>query len=534
MNKNSSPNDKTSGNKQVTLTTGSESYVKYFYWGIFAVCAFLSIKYCLVGINNYILDIHGFRQTQTALTAFYVIQDGFKLAYETPVLGTPWTIPFEFPLYQWIVAIMKMNSSMSLDLSGRVVSLLFFYLCLIPTYKISRKYITDKYAPLLILSFILIHPIYIFWSRTFMIESTALFFSLCYLWQALDYLENKKKIHFVLATLLGVTAALVKITTLVPFVMFLGIIILMQWIKEKGYTFNIKNNIKYVFYAVFFFLLPVITIKYWVDFSDALKQLNQYAYDCTSATKLADWNYGTMDQKLSLETWKGILVNSSLYNAKFYLFIIALIILTYYLKLKYWKHTLACLALYFSAPLIFTNLHFIHNYYTYSNSVFLCVAFGFIALSLIEQQSKQVLTFVGIGFSIVVSVYIFKSYLKDYYTPQKTNTDYIVKLSEQVKNLTKKDEVILVYGNDWGSEYAYYTERKTIALKNIFKSVNDSTFQYILKKNKDCKIRTLVFVSYFNLYDGPFLNEMVNYLGYKPVLEQQPFYIFQKPETETK
>jgi hypothetical protein len=46
--------------------------------------------------NQAPLDWYAFRQTQTALTAYWFMQEGFKLAYETPVGGRPWSIPFEF------------------------------------------------------------------------------------------------------------------------------------------------------------------------------------------------------------------------------------------------------------------------------------------------------------------------------------------------------------------------------------------------------------------------------------------------------
>ena len=40
-----------------------------------------------------ILEWFGFRQAQTALTAYWFIREGFALAYQTPVLGYPWAIP---------------------------------------------------------------------------------------------------------------------------------------------------------------------------------------------------------------------------------------------------------------------------------------------------------------------------------------------------------------------------------------------------------------------------------------------------------
>jgi hypothetical protein len=33
-----------------------------------------------------------------------MLEHGAWLKYEDPVMGPPWSLPFEFPLYQWIVA----------------------------------------------------------------------------------------------------------------------------------------------------------------------------------------------------------------------------------------------------------------------------------------------------------------------------------------------------------------------------------------------------------------------------------------------
>ena len=76
---------------------------------IFLIIFIISYIYSLwslsIGWTNPILDQHGFRQTQTAISTYYLLQGSPWLAYETTVLGFPWSIPMEFPLYQWLVAL---------------------------------------------------------------------------------------------------------------------------------------------------------------------------------------------------------------------------------------------------------------------------------------------------------------------------------------------------------------------------------------------------------------------------------------------
>src|SRR6185312_13793564 len=67
-----------------------------------------------------ILDRHEFRQLQTAVSTYWMKQDGFRLDYETPLFGPPaWSIPMEFPVYEWCVAKLSRATGLPLDQSGR-------------------------------------------------------------------------------------------------------------------------------------------------------------------------------------------------------------------------------------------------------------------------------------------------------------------------------------------------------------------------------------------------------------------------------
>ncbi|MGH7490376.1 MAG: glycosyl transferase, partial [bacterium] len=68
-------------------------------WVLLAAVAVHAIYYLCLGLTSPVLDLHNFRQAQTAISAYWSWREGFKLAYETPVLGYPWAIPFEFPIY---------------------------------------------------------------------------------------------------------------------------------------------------------------------------------------------------------------------------------------------------------------------------------------------------------------------------------------------------------------------------------------------------------------------------------------------------
>src|SRR5262245_2823689 len=67
---------------------------------VVAVSAYVAIAFA----TQPLLEMHGFRQTQTALTSYWMLRQGPALDYQTPVAGAPWAIPEEFPLYQLLAA----------------------------------------------------------------------------------------------------------------------------------------------------------------------------------------------------------------------------------------------------------------------------------------------------------------------------------------------------------------------------------------------------------------------------------------------
>ena len=43
--------------------------------------------------NASLLDRYEFRQLQTALTTHWIVQEGWRLDYLTPLFGPPWSVP---------------------------------------------------------------------------------------------------------------------------------------------------------------------------------------------------------------------------------------------------------------------------------------------------------------------------------------------------------------------------------------------------------------------------------------------------------
>ena len=75
-----------------------------------------------------LLDRHPFRQTQTAFTARIFHEQGIDLLHpKLPILGPPWEVPFEFPLFQAAAAVV-MDAGVPEDTALRLTGLASFIL----------------------------------------------------------------------------------------------------------------------------------------------------------------------------------------------------------------------------------------------------------------------------------------------------------------------------------------------------------------------------------------------------------------------
>jgi len=199
---------------------------------LFILTALTSLYYAIQGWDGSLMQRYAFRQTQTAITVQQMLKGGPLLQYETPVLGPPWSIPLEFPLYQYIVYILVKLTGYSLEPAGRLVSLLFFGSLLFPFYFLTKPYFADSSRGYIALLLLCSSPQYLFWSRSFLIESTVLALSLWYLYflkkqcdREVNYAQNSGKSFLLLALILG-TGAIAAITKVTTFFIYASIVAL--------------------------------------------------------------------------------------------------------------------------------------------------------------------------------------------------------------------------------------------------------------------------------------------------------------------
>ena len=169
--------------RQKQVVEKSQDYVVRNFTYAAAVLAALAILCSLWALTREwdkpLLDLHSFRQTQTAISTYYMVgTPSVFIDYITPVLGKPWRIPMEVPFYQWIVARWHELTGMGLDQSGKLFSIVFLFACIWPVWKLQAALEIPVNAHWLTMAIFLSVPLHLYWGRAFLIETMGLFLSL--------------------------------------------------------------------------------------------------------------------------------------------------------------------------------------------------------------------------------------------------------------------------------------------------------------------------------------------------------------------
>lgn len=430
-----------------------------FALGLFALALAISAWALSRYWNESLRDGHQGRQQQTALTAYYFKKDGLKLAYETPILGPPWSIPMEFPLYQGIVAKLSGATGYPLEQTGRLVSVVFFYAALPALWLLLRRRTPEPADALLALAFVLVCPLYLFYSRTFMIESTALCLSLWFL-VALDRaLVRPWSWVLPVAWLLGGLAAAVKITTFIAVGCAAAIPVLEQILvrRHEGWP-AVRAVLQAGGRALLVFAVPLAAGLLWVRYSDGLKQTHPFAVMLTSHA-LREFNFGTLAQRFSGEWWSTILTRHlTLIAAAPGLALLAGGI--WLTARPYRRAAAACLLCYAVGHLLFANLYYVHDYYPYASAFFLLLAIGFVVAGILKRPGFPGLVAAVLALGVFAGeLYAFRhSYYNFYLRPNEAEpveTDII-------RAITPPDDAFVVFGFDWDPVWPYYAQRRAI------------------------------------------------------------------------
>lgn len=433
----------------------ASSRAERWFIGVVFACALVFSGWAFsVGWESKQLPGVEFRQAQTALSVFFIKKENnFSLAYPTPVLGKPWSIPMEFPLYQWTVVLTGKLTGWGITKAGRAVSIACFYLTLPAVWLLLAGWQVGPWRRLLVITLFLTSPFLLFYSRAFLIETMALMFSL---WFCVAYLRAVRERHWgwlVFAAVTGSGAGLVKITTLM-----LHLVPLIAWSvarlwRERAHW---RREVCWMAAAV---AVPAVACFWWTKQADAIKALNPEAHFLIS-DNLRGFNLGTERTRFSPEMWR---LKTRILKEE----------LTYWPALAAvallgvcagWRRGLAalgCVIVFAAALEIFPELYAYHDYYYVANIAWLLLAAGLVIVGLVERVRWRV------GALLVTTFVLMQAgwYLQHYYPLQSMVHSGDDSLSIALRVATTGDDVVIVTGQDWNSMTAYYAQRRALMLR---------------------------------------------------------------------
>ncbi len=438
-----------------------EARDRRFCTALFAVVLGLHGWCSHLGWTNAPVDGHEFRQTQTAISIRYLAEEGLRLDYPTPLLGKPWSIPLEFPLYQNAAALLVRLTGMPVEQAARTVGLLFFYLALPALYLLAGRFTLPPARRWLILSAILASPLYLFYQRTVMIETTVLCLGAWFLWAFWRALAEGGRSAIVLALVCGGLAGMVKMTTLVVFLPAAGFILLGEvWRPAAAGHASRRSRLGILATAGLLAGGALGAGLVWTVHADAMKALNPLAGFLQSSA-VSVWAIGGAGLRFSIGFWTGI----------FSTFTDAVVGVAGWLLLgvAMWRGSpllrrrlLLLLACALSGPLIFATLYQVHDYYFFSPGIFLLGAYGLALGQVLDQPAlPQPLRWIIITLALSAG-YI--NYTRTYYGLIPANETRVPELSRALKAVTQSDDVLVIFGQDWNPVLPYMAERRALMI----------------------------------------------------------------------
>jgi len=407
-----------------------------------------------------ILDRYEFRQLQTGISIYWMKQEGLRLDYLTPLFGPPWMIPMEFPTYQWIVTLVSNGTGLALEQAGRLVGILFYAAMLPAVYGLLDVTGLARSRRWIVLAVIVGTPVYLFYPRTVMIESTALCFTVWFLY-ALHRMLARRHWGWLAATcVFAVLAALTKITTFAVYgVPAVALTLAAAW--RQGRTeggFRPAAAARPALLAAVPAGLALAATLWWVGRGDAIKASNPFS-GFLASSELHRWNYGWLGLRLEPSYWMQMVKNITenvLGEGALAIGVFAATLATRSAR----RVALVCLVGFFTGPLVFANLYHIHDYYYTANALLLTGAVGLLLAS--AWDNPRLTAGSRWAMLIVVLVLQYRAFDRSYHFYYYKEAPPPPDMPAVIRATTPADGVLLMYGWDWDPLIPYYAQRRTI------------------------------------------------------------------------
>lgn len=241
-----------------------------------------------------LLEAHAFRQTQTAYTALVFHESGVDLFHpQVPVLGPPFELAFDFPLFQALATI-PMAIGLAPDAALRLTCLATALVAGLLLWWLMRR-LAGRIEACAALVFFLFSPFAMLWSRTAMLEYLVMASALGFLAAAIRWCDTRRPAWWVAAALAGMVAMAVKSTA--------GFF----WVLPvAAYALTVRGRRSDPWLWALL-ALPLGVGLAWTEYADTLRAAGPGTAWMTTA-RLTSFLFGPLEERVSPGAWRALLV----------------------------------------------------------------------------------------------------------------------------------------------------------------------------------------------------------------------------------
>jgi Dolichyl-phosphate-mannose-protein mannosyltransferase len=377
-----------------------------------------------------LIEAHAFRQTQTAFPAVLWRDSPIDLMHpEVPVLGPPWSIPFEFPIVQAAGALL-IRLGLSPEIAMRGLALSSFLATAVVLWTILTRHVGRRSADIAIVVF-LFSPFAMEWSRASLIEYPATFFALLFVLAVLEGAGRNRLLWLVVALVSGAFVALIKLTTAV------------FWLAPAVLTRRLA-----VLASVG--LAAAIGIA-WSAYAEGIRAANPFA-GLLIGPGFLEWNVG--GDRLSLSTWAAATIPGVCLAG------MLLLPLGIAVRHRPERFIWIWMAIAMIGPiLLFTNLYAQHQYYTAAISPAIAAFVGGGVDEWLRRRPSSALLFVGVAATTLVVSWPIWSIA---YTG--ADPDHVLATASEIRAITRPNDLVALHHFDWTPAYLFYAGRRGLVL----------------------------------------------------------------------
>ncbi len=408
---------------------------------------------------------HEFRQAQTAIVSYYIdAQNNFSLLYETPILGKPWvSILLEVPIYEWCVVGLSRLTGWPHFIAARVVTLTCFYLTLPACYLLLGRFGVGRPRRLLALALILACPVYIYYSRAFLMDSMVLMCSAWFLLGFVRTMDERRWSWLALTVVAGTAAALIKSITFAMWLVPAAGYGAWQLWRDVRAGQGWRAPLQTILWGAATVAVALGALRWWIAVTDPIKAAHASAWIFTSKN-LSQGNWGLLDfaARFSRQTWSTLLDRWTEAIMPPWMIVVGLVAGLVFFGRARWP-VLGLAAVFFLAQLMFPFAFAYQDYYYYSCAVFLLAALAFVLFGLLDSRVPWWCSWLIIAVPFVAQ---FNNYWHGYRPAQLVKSNGGFPFTEALRDLTPPGSVTVIAGADWAAMIPLYSERKALMIRN--------------------------------------------------------------------